>query len=290
MNPEQFQNALPQEVSFATAFGGFTTFTRELIADGGHRCVCEVDGGRRPSLTQEDVAALGIDYAIHAISESELNRLPQERIADVGAPSIELPSSTWPSPERLPRTCQMRSRCIATSVRLSQAGRADPALLSHLVLTGFRSRPLCPRPGCHIAFSVGLHHARYRSAPPTTRSASRRCRVKFMSYAQSAGRSRSTTSSTARTISTVFRASEAPAADSDSALWRAKAQSLLGLRTCCSTGQSVPINPHQRAKCAQVTTGAVLFRDVLSSLRNVHGTRHISNRKVLLMLTPVSLI
>jgi hypothetical protein len=29
MTPEQFQNALPREVSFAHAFGGFTDFCRD---------------------------------------------------------------------------------------------------------------------------------------------------------------------------------------------------------------------------------------------------------------------
>jgi SAM-dependent methyltransferase len=94
VTPEQFQSALPREVSFATAFGGFTDFCRELIADGGHRRVCEIGGGRRPLLAQSDAAELGIDYAILDISASELDlaEWPDERIvANVAAPNATIP-------------------------------------------------------------------------------------------------------------------------------------------------------------------------------------------------------
>jgi len=61
---------------------------RQLIASNGFTTVCEIGGGRSPLFTREEAAAMGLDYTILDISDTELGAAPDhvKKIeADIGA-------------------------------------------------------------------------------------------------------------------------------------------------------------------------------------------------------------
>jgi len=59
------------------AWANYLDTVRELIALSGAQSVIEIGGGRAPSFTEEEVAALNIDYTSNDISERELARAPK---------------------------------------------------------------------------------------------------------------------------------------------------------------------------------------------------------------------
>lgn len=65
----------------------FKAILSGLVADYGLKSALEVGGGRKPLFTREEAEALGLDYTVNDISQSELDRAPEwvgKRNFDIG--------------------------------------------------------------------------------------------------------------------------------------------------------------------------------------------------------------
>jgi hypothetical protein len=69
---------IPAELSAHVAHVDFTPRVLELIADNGFRRVCDIGGGRSPTLSPADVKRLGLDYIVMDVSRDELDLAPRD--------------------------------------------------------------------------------------------------------------------------------------------------------------------------------------------------------------------
>lgn len=76
------------------AFNNFKAHIRSLIEDRSCRRICEVGGGANPIFSPEEVQALGLEYTILDISETELAKASGEYrkvVADSTQPGLLIP-------------------------------------------------------------------------------------------------------------------------------------------------------------------------------------------------------
>src|SRR5713101_7659160 len=76
------------ELSFSYGVAHHKGHCRQLIASNGFTTVCEIGGGRSPLFSREEAAAMGLEYTILDISDTELRAAPdhvQKIEADIGA-------------------------------------------------------------------------------------------------------------------------------------------------------------------------------------------------------------
>src|SRR5437879_10998204 len=80
------------ELDFAYGVNHHKDPCRQLIAANGFTTVCEIGGGRSPLFSRDEALAMGLDYTILDISDSELRAAPDhvKKIqADIGARDLQ---------------------------------------------------------------------------------------------------------------------------------------------------------------------------------------------------------
>src|SRR5438132_629630 len=80
------------ELDFAYGVVHHKDHCRQLIASNGFTTVCEIGGGRSPLFGRDEALAMGLDYTILDISDSELRAAPDhvKKIrADIGARDLQ---------------------------------------------------------------------------------------------------------------------------------------------------------------------------------------------------------
>jgi SAM-dependent methyltransferase len=78
------------------AWTGYGRFIAGLIEKHGSKRICEIGGGANPALTAEYIQRRGLDYSILDVSETELNKAPENYhkiVADIGSPDLSLNAS-----------------------------------------------------------------------------------------------------------------------------------------------------------------------------------------------------